>query len=202
MVPNGVAYRWLAQFFLCPPSLPTLERYRGMDGRRYLAVCKAIPALTPAATMIETMVAPSADLAEEQARFASAFSQAFDVGGPRSAPPYASVYLSERGLLYQQPTRDMNRVLDGLRMVLPDGVNEPADHIGIQLNVAAELCDREREGQPVPLAKTVFLETHVLSWLPAFVARCEALPDPTLIGGLARAVLNLVRADVEAASVP
>lgn len=197
-ISNEVAYRWLAQFFLNPPSLPALESYRSKDGRAFLVSCKEISELAPVAAMIEAMVAPEVDLTATQSRFASAFSQAFDVGGPRSAPPYASVYFSERGLLCQQPARDMNRVLDRLQMGLMDGVNEPADHLGVQLHVAAELCAREMAGQPVPLSNTAFLEVLVLSWLPAFLARCEALQDPVLISTFARAALRLVRADVEA----
>lgn len=200
MVAHGVAYRWLAQFFLRPPSLPALESYRGQDGREFLTACKAIPALAPAAELIEALVASEADAMTMQARFASAFSQAFDVGGPKSAPPYASVYLSERGLLFQQPAREMDRILAELQMNLPDGVNEPADHLGIQLHAAAELCGREMAGQEVPLSSNAFLEKHVLSWLPAFVSRCEKLPDPTLVSTFSRAVLNLVRADIETAS--
>tara|TARA_R110002020_G_scaffold203246_2_gene406726 strand:- start:6937 stop:7653 length:717 start_codon:yes stop_codon:yes gene_type:complete len=195
---QAVGYRWLAQFFLHRPSLSDLEQYRGEDGRQFLAACKAVPALSTLAELIETATATDECLAQLQAGLARAVSQAFDMAGPRTAPPYASIYLSERGLLFQQPTRDMNRILGLLRMNLPEGLNEPADHLGIQLNVAAELCDREAAGQPFTVSSTLFLETQVLSWLPAFVDRCSRLPEPGLVCMLAHSALNLVRAHVGA----
>ncbi len=201
MISRAVVYRWLAQFFLGPPTLATLQSYRGPDGRAWLSECKAVPALAPFVALIEAAVASEADLTQQQALFANAYNQAFHVGGPRSAPPYASVYLSERGLMFQRPTREMDRLLAALHMRLPDRVNEPTDHLGIQLHIAAELCNREAAGQSAPLSICAFLETHVLTWLPAFVARCEKLPDPVPIGTLARAVLGQAKADVEAGDV-
>ena len=195
---KAVGYRWLAQFFLHRPGLADLRRYRDEDGRRFLAACKAVPALAPLAELIEAAVATEEGLAHLQAALARATGEAFDMAGPRTAPPYASVYLSERGLLFQQPTRDMNRILGLLKMNLPEGLNEPADHLGIQLNVAAELCDREAAGEPFSVSSVLFLETQVLSWLPAFVERCSRLPEPGLVCMLAHSALNLVQVHVEA----
>ncbi|WP_371225044.1 TorD/DmsD family molecular chaperone [Roseovarius sp. 2305UL8-3] len=196
-VPLALSYRWLAQFFLSPPSAEQLEQYRGPDGQQVLSACRSVPALAPVVGLLDAMIAPGQDLEAEQKGFARAFSQAFDVGGPRSAPPYASVYVSERGLLCQEPTREMNRILSGLQMTLPGGVNEPSDHIAIQLHVAAELCDREQAGQHLPIPTVAFLEQHLLNWLPEFADRCARLSGPPRISLLTNAALDLVRADIK-----
>ncbi len=201
MIPRPVAYRWLAQFFLCPPELTTLERYHSQDGMQFLTGLQSIPALDPLAGWLKKAIGDAEDLARLQARITRAFTQVFDMGGPRAALPYASVYLSEKGLLFQQPTRDMNALLQELQMQLPAEINEPADHLGVQLHVAAELIEREELGQSVPISSAAFLDQHVLSWLAEFHQRCEAQADNAPIPMLARAALALAQESCQAADL-
>ncbi len=192
----ALAYRWLAQFFLAPPDLAMLERYRQDEGQRVLDACETLPALVPVARMIRDRTAPGRDLRAEQAAFRKAFGAAFDIGGPRSAPPYASVYLSDTGRLYQAPAQEMFRILKNLHRRMPAGINEAPDHVSVQLHVAAELCARESDGQPLPVPVCDFLEHHLLSWLPAFSRRCARLRMSDTIGVLAHAAAALVTDDV------
>ena len=191
---NGAAYRWLAQFFLSPPIL---ARYREPQGRAFLAFCSTVPELAPCAKLLEDMIAPQRNIEEAQARLTQAHTRAFTIGGPLSAPPYASVYLSERGLLFQKPTREMNRLLGELDLSMPETLQEPADHLGIQLLVAAELRDRELSGRPSPVRAADFLTDHLLVWLPHFMDRCEKLKQASLIVPFVRAAQALAHADAE-----
>lgn len=195
---RSFVYRWLAQFYLGPTDQTALARYREEDGRALLSQCATVPSLREFAAALKVMTDPKADLKIAQGRIASAFSLAFDMGGPKSAPPFASVYLSECGLLLQQPARDMARLLRQLEMSLPDGFNEPPDHLGMELNVMAELIDRDAAKRGLPLAQATFLEQHLLSWLPAFAARCHKLRTPAFYGVLADAVHSFARADLDA----
>ena len=185
---NGAAYRWLAQFFLSPPIL---ARYREPQGRAFLALCKTVPELAPCVKLLEDMTAPQRNIEEAQAQLTQAHTRAFAIGGPLSAPPYASVYLSERGLLFQEPTREMNRLLGELDLSMPETLTEPADHLGIQLLVAAELHDRELSGRPGPVRAADFLKNHLLNWLPQFIINCNALQQAPLIVPFVRAVQAL-----------
>ena len=201
MIPRAVAYRWLAQFFLCPPDITTLESYHSDQGEQFLTKLQSDPALASLAGWLKDALANETNIVQLQMQFASAFTQAFDMGGPRAALPYASVYLSEKGLLFQKPTRDMIALLEKLQMRLPGGVNEPADHLGVQLHVAAELIEREELGQPVPLSSAEFLDQHVLTWLPEFVQRCANPSDKNPVSLFAQATLALVRSDIKAAEL-
>ncbi|MGH1354503.1 MAG: molecular chaperone TorD family protein [Thalassovita sp.] len=201
VIPRHVAYRWLAQFFLCPPDLTTLESYHSQDGQQFLTGLQSTPALDPLAGWLKDAVTHTEDLVSLQAQIARAFTQTFDMGGPRAALPYASVYLSAKGLLFQQPARDMNALLQRLQMQLPAEVNEPTDHLGVQLHVAAELIERESLGQSVPISSTAFLDQQVLSWLAEFVQRCEALIDRAPIPMLAQAALALAQETCQAADL-
>lgn len=196
---KGTAYRWLAQFLLCPPTRETLEAYRADDGQRILDQLEALPALAPVAAWLRDQVAEGQDLADLQKRMTRAFSLAFEMGGPRAVPPYASVYLSDSGRLFQKPTRDMVALLNELDMGLPADVNEPADHLAIQLHISAELLERAEDGQELPLTPSDFLDSHVLTWLPDFAERCENLTEPTPIADFVKAALGLCRAEIAAA---
>ena len=193
MIPRAVAYRWLAQFFLCPPDKTTLESYRSVEGRQFLTGLQADPALAPLAGWLKDAVDTADAIEDLQVKIASAFTGAFDMGGPRAALPYASVYLSENGLLFQKPTQDMIALLKKMQMQLLDGMNEPPDHLGVQLHVAAELIEREEQGQHVPISSAAFLDQQVLTWLPEFIQRCATLSGDNPVHMFANAALALVQ---------
>lgn len=188
-ITHDIAFRWLAQFFLTPLTEADLIRYSTPEGRAFLEACASHGALAPVVRMIADISAVQSEGPHAEALIESAFNRAFEIGGPRAAPPYASVYLSERGLMFQRPAQDMNRLLSQLDM--RHDMSEPADHIGIQLNVAAEVLERERVGLEVPTCAHTFVQDHLLTWLPAFVVRCEALRGMPFFGVVARAALDL-----------
>jgi len=201
MIPRAVAYRWLAQFFLCPPDKTTLENYRSVEGQQFLTGLQADPALAPLAGWLKDAVDTADTIEDLQVKIASAFTGAFDMGGPRAALPYASVYLSENGLLFQKPTRDMNALLKKMQMQPLDGVTEPPDHLGVQLHVAAELIEREAQGQQVPISSAAFLDQQVLTWLPEFIQRCATLSGDNPVRMFANAALALVQDTTKSAEL-
>ena len=201
MIPRVVAYRWLAQFFLCPPDLAKLESYNSVEGRQFLTSLQYDPVLASPASWLKDAVANTDTIAHLQAQIASAFTSAFDMGGPRAALPYASVYLSENGLLFQKPTRDMIALLLEMQVQLPEEVSEPADHLGVQLQVAAELIEREEQGQQVPISSVEFLDQQVLTWLPEFQLRCATLAEDNPVRIFANAAQALVQDTVNPAEL-
>lgn len=188
-LPAAFVYRWLAGLFLAPPDAPGLAGYRGPEGRALLDRLSLVPALAPPVAELRELSGPDARLEEAAGRLAAAHSAAFLVGGRRSAPPYASVWLSERGLLYQEPAREMTRLLAAADLSLPDDVPEPPDHIGFQLNFLAELDERRRAGREAPMAPDAFVRDHLLTWLPQFATACSRLREPLLYAALAAATI-------------
>ncbi len=201
MVPRAVAFRWLAQFFLCPPDLITLESYHSTKGMQFLTELRSDPALAELAIWMQDELVRGDEIAQLQTQISSGFTQAFDMGGPRAPLPYASVYLSEKGLLFQKPTRDMIGLLKRLQMQLPESVTEPADHLGVQLHVAAELIEREKKGQLIPVSSSEFLDQWVLAWLPEFAQRCENLPAENPVRLFAQTALKLTQDTVDTAEL-
>ena len=189
-LPPPFVYRWMAGLYLAPPDAAALAAYRGPQGREVLDGLALIPALAPPVAEIAALSRIDSDLDATAGRIGAAHSGAFLVGGRRSAPPYASVWLSERGLIYQEPARVMIRLLAAAGLSLPEDVREPPDHIGFQLNLLAELNERHHAGQDAPIAPDAFIRDHLLTWLPDFAAACAGLRDPLIYAALAAATLD------------
>lgn len=187
-LPVDAVCRWMAGLFLAPLDREALAAYRGAEGHAMLVSLEVEPSLAKPVRDMRVMTAPGANLGAEADRMASAHSGLFVVAGSRAAPPYASVWLSERGLLYQEPARAMNRLLGELDIALRDEIREPPDHLSFQLNLLAELEVRKRAGASVPVAPGAFIRDHLMTWVPAFVRACARARTPFFYPGLATAM--------------
>ncbi len=184
-LPAAFVYRWIAGLFLAPPNTDAFATYQSEEGQSLLDALAAVPGMASPVGDLRELTAAGNDLTEAASRLASAYSAAFLVGGRRAAPPYASVWLSPRGLMYQEPARDMTRLLAALELSLPENVPEPPDHIGFQLNLLAELDERTRTGTAVPIAPDDFIRKHMLDWVPQFATACAGLRNPYFFANLA-----------------
>jgi TorA maturation chaperone TorD len=109
-------------------------------------------------------------------QLATDFTMCFDgveaVGG-QVAVPYASVFLSEKALLNQEPRHEVYRLFHSESISLKSGVNLPEDHLSFELEFLAVLSDRSREalgaGDTSELTRNLelsrdFINEHVLTW--------------------------------------
>jgi TorA maturation chaperone TorD len=108
------------------------------------------------------------------------------------AVPYASVHLSAKGLLYQEPRNDVYRAFRSAGVCLEDGIDLPEDHLSFELEFLAVLSDRAREvldRDDAPVAAELlatsrdFLENNVLSWTPLFVELSSSLLETRFYQG-------------------
>ncbi len=102
--------------------------------------------------------------------------------GPASlgAPPYGSVYLDASGELYGDSTRDVGRLYAAAGLQLAEGLNEPPDHVRIELDVmhAAILRtlaaigeeDWDRASRLVEV-QAALLQNHLSRWVTPFTHR-------------------------------
>lgn len=202
-LPEPWLCRWAAALFLAPPGVKALAVYRGRDGQALLEAIAARPELARTAALLSEATATDADLAQSAARFAAAHARAFLTATRRSVPPYASFWLSERGLLFQEPARAMNRLLATLGLRPGDTVKEPADHLSIQLDLLARLIEHERDRQATPISAHAFARDHIMTWLPAFSAACKGLAEePYFYADLAHGLARMLADHPENAAVP
>jgi TorA maturation chaperone TorD len=134
----------------------------------------------------------------------------YGVGGFDTASPYRSVYSSERGLLCQKETAEMERVLRQHRLRLDDKVKEPSDHLSIQLEVMAQLALRFAEAAQqgsnnlttLQEEQADFLSNQLLTWLPTFVRRVVEVDTLGFHAGLVCVLLGFLESDREFLTEP
>lgn len=124
--------------------------------------------LTPAADTAQAI--SDCTLEDLQAEYVRLF-----INGPGgvAAPPYASIYVQDSGLLRQQGYDEAVALYNkaGLEATVTD---ESPDHISIELAFLALLLDQQKYQ-----AAGAFLQDHLCSWYPKFYARLMlAEPDP------------------------
>lgn len=201
---RAALYRWFAQAFYAPPTPSEVADLQQGDGHRLLTSL----ALTPqAAAGVQTMgeVLLGGPATQVAAALGVAHVRLFDgVGGPQATPPYRSLYSGERGLLCQQATLTMERVLRQHRLRVQDAICEPADHLSIQLEVMAQLALRLAEAgdqpdaslAPLSTEQADFLQHQLLSWVPEFSRRVAEQDDLGFHAGLACVLLVVLQQDL------
>jgi len=110
--------------------------------------------------------------------------QLFTGSGIPSAPPWESFYRTEERLTVSSHTLEVRAFYERFGLVSERKEREPEDHIGLELEFMACLCDRHgeclRKGDVGEAAVTVqaqkdFLDEHLLRWVSRFceeVDRC------------------------------
>ncbi|MHB1121750.1 MAG: TorD/DmsD family molecular chaperone [Ramlibacter sp.] len=200
---RAALYHWFARAFFAPPVEGEVIEMRG--GKTQLLL-KSLAATPGAVTGIEAMC--SALASGTPASVASILGAAharlfYGAGGYESASPYRSVYSSERGLLCQRATAEMERVLRQHRLRPQDDVCEPSDHLSIQLEVMSQLASRFAEAaeqkagtlSALQAEQADFLANQLLSWLPAFAQRLAEVDDLGFHAGLARVLVAVLDQD-------
>lgn len=115
------------------------------------------------------------------------------VGGPYSAPPCESVYVSERGMVNQEPVVAMEQQLVALDLHVLQEFPEPADHVAVELAVAAALVESDAPAAHL----TEFLENRLNRWLGDFAAACARYDRHGFYAATARSAADYVAADLE-----
>lgn len=116
------------------------------------------------------------------------------VGGPHTAPLYASVYLSKRGTTHQEVERELGQTLNGHGLCLENSDKEPFDHLSVILEFVAWLDEQGAQVQAQEMQQK-FIKKYLLSWLPAFVRRCNRADRFGFYSALAVVTLAFVEND-------
>jgi TorA maturation chaperone TorD len=105
------------------------------------------------------------------------YSRLFLTGRQSGVHPFESVYTSEQGLMMQQARDEVLAAYREEGLVRTDAFNEPEDHLAIELDFMASLCQKtagelecgRTEAALALLDKqAAFLQEHLLVWVPHF----------------------------------
>lgn len=204
---RATIYRWLGNFFLHEPSAEALDYYASAEGAAVLSVLSLNSALNPFVRQLQKLARLQDEAPANLLDLASAFASLFlGAGGPRSASPYASVYLSDKPQVNQQPAADMDRALRKLNIGLTETLNEPTDHVGIQLHLMAQYIDRESSAlqeqhaaqiRAMHLDQHWLLNNHLLTWIPEFCRACQLFDETGFYRDLAVSLHAWLLSDLE-----
>lgn len=122
---------------------------------------------------------------------AADFSQLFLTDAKKGAPPYASVYISETGQLFEKPHQDMLLLFKQQGLAIDPDFNEPADHIAIQLDYLGNLILKDAD--TISAAQVEFIEQKILNWLDLFVEATSKVNN----SGFYQAVCLLLQAYIK-----
>ncbi|MCW2306629.1 molecular chaperone TorD [Rhodobium gokarnense] len=211
-VERPLAYRWLAGLFAGELTAEALKAYGGPEGRVALASLEDEPAFRPVVARIRALSSEPDRLRDRALDLAADYSLLFlGVGGPRTAHPYASAYLSAKGTLFQRPTSEMAETLRRLDIAVVDTMKEPPDHIAIELSVVAELAERaetaalggdRHEAMRLQAQQAAFIDAQLLTWVPAFAADCHKHDRSGFYADLAAALAAYLHTDRERLTAP
>ncbi len=110
-----------------------------------------------------------------------------------SAPPYASVYVGNMGILHQQGYDEALACYNEAGLE-PAGTGESPDHIAHELTFVGLLLDEERDD-----LLQRFLKNHLLLWYPRFFQRLmDTAPHPyySVLGQVSDLCLKLINKEV------
>lgn len=136
-----------------------------------------------------------ADLKAVESELAAEYAGLFLSAGKHPVYPYESVYTSQEHLVMQKARDEVVAIYRQEGLSRSEALHEPEDHIAIELEFMARLCQKsvealeagDRAACVAHLGKQrAFLIQHLLVWAPAFADDVERAAESDLYRGVAR----------------
>ena len=188
-------YWWFSTLLTRELDEDQLARYTTGEGKALLDDLAEDPKFSPSVDKINKALAQIGPMEHPALELAADFTELFLMDAKAGASPYASVYQSDGGLLFQKPHDDMVALLKSQGLAVEARFNEPADHIAIQLDYLGNLIIKE--GNQVSPAQATFIEQHLLSWVPQFVKSTDKVKNTGFYQGVCQLMLDFIELDHE-----
>lgn len=176
-------YWWLSSLYANELSEENLEQYQSEQIRSFLSGLGENAELKPAIDRVIDALNRLMDREDAQLELAADFCELFLKSDRDSALPYASMYIGESGLLNDKPAKEMEEVMKQHGVAVDAKLNEPADHIAIELDLLGNLIirsnelEQERHLEEAFVEQEKFIRQYILSWAPQFAEKCQKLDD-------------------------
>ncbi|OEF10412.1 molecular chaperone TorD [Vibrio genomosp. F10] len=176
-------YWWLSSLFAKELTEPDIEQYQSAQIRAFLTGLGENPSLKPAIDKLVDALNRLQDREDAQLELSADFCDLFLKSDKDSALPYASIYIGEAGILNDTPAKEMADLMAKHNVAVHETLNEPADHIAIELDFLGHLIIRSNEVEiekhldQALIEQERFISTYLLSWVPQFTHKCQQLDD-------------------------
>ncbi|ENM5763066.1 molecular chaperone TorD [Vibrio mimicus] len=193
-------YWWLSSLFIKELSEQDITHYHSAEIRTFLSGLADEESLADDVRSLIDALNRLQDRQDAQLELAADFCDLFLKSDRDSALPYASVY-TDKGLLNGKPAQQMRQLLATHGVKVDQNLNEPADHLAIQLDFLAHLVistnqfEQNSEVNAALQVQSDFISQHLLTWLPVFVERCTQFDTFGLYAAVARLALAFVKQD-------
>ncbi|PKG38548.1 molecular chaperone TorD [Psychromonas sp. Urea-02u-13] len=187
-------YWWFATLLTKELDKEKLAHYFSGEGVALLTQLGTEPKFEQAVAQIKAALVTIMAIKQPSLELAADFSQLFLTDAKKGAPPYASVYLSETGQLFEKPHHEMLDIFKQQGLMIDPDFKEPADHIAIQLDYLGNLIMKEDENSQQ--AQTDFIEHQLLSWLSTFVSATQKVNNSGFYQGICQLLLLFVEQDL------
>ncbi len=187
-------YWWFATLLTKELDKEQLAIYFCGEGVKLLDQLEQEALFTASVEKIKSALTTILPINKPELELAADFSQIFLTDTKAGAPPYASVYLSKSGQLFEQPHQDMVDLFTAQGLVVDPNFKEPADHIAIQLDYLGNLIIQDGEG--VSDAQIDFIETNILSWLDMFVQATDKVKNSGFYQGICQLLQAYIKQDI------
>lgn len=174
-------YWWLSSLYAKELTDENIEQYHSAQIRSFLAGLGENSELKPSIDRVIDALNRLMDREDAQLELAADFCDLFLKSDRDSALPYASMYIGKTGLLNDAPAKEMEELMLKHGVAVDEALNEPADHIAIELDFLGNLIirsnelEQERHLEEALTEQEQVIRQHILSWTPKFAAKCQTL---------------------------
>ncbi|GAK85008.1 chaperone protein TorD [Vibrio ponticus] len=113
------------------------------------------------------------------------------------------MYVGTTGLLHDEPANEMEALLAKHGVAVNQDLNEPADHIAIELDLLGNMIirsnelEQERHLNDTLIEQEAFIRQHILNWVPKFSAKSQALDSFGFYSAVASLLVAFLELDCE-----
>lgn len=172
-------YWWLSSLFAKELTDESLAQYHSAEIRSFLTGLGENESLSQSVKNIVDALNRLIDREDAQLELSADFCDLFLKSDKHGALPYASMYIGKSGLLNDEPAKEMAQLMEQHNIAVDKELNEPADHIAIELDFLGNLIIRSNDlEQETALEQALvdqeaFIHKYLLSWVPQFSKKCQ-----------------------------
>ena len=189
-------YRLLAGLFAKELTEENIVGFQKGNGSQLLDALEAVQAYTPGVSRLKVYFATISDPGQSALDLAESYAWNFHgVGGPHATSLYASVYMSKSGATHQEIEGKLRKIINEQGLSSGISEQEPYDHLSVILEFVAWMDEKQKHTQQRKY-QGKFIEKYLLSWLPAFVSKCNQADRRGFYSALSTVTLAFVEADL------
>lgn len=194
-------YWWLSSLFAKELTEQELEAYQTPDIRSFLTGLSENEELKGSVDKVVDALNRLQTREDAQLELAADFCELFLTSDKNAALPYASMYIGESGLLNDKPAQEMAALMEEKGIAIKEGLNEPADHIALELDFLGNMIIRSNELEKLEhindalLDQKAFIEKYLLSWFPQFKEKCVQHDEFGFYAGVASLLVDFCQLD-------